>query len=311
MTQRLFFAVAAAGVLLWSVGCSDRAAPLPPEMDEPYYAEAVQLARQGRNGEALTSFLKVIDKRGERGAPESHLEVASLYLNHTKDPVRAYYHFSRYLELQPNSKEAPRVRNMLDASLREIVRRFPGRPMEDQSVRLAVAEEMSKLRRENEELKAELQTLRGGGAALAQRGVPMISLRGDNAGSAPPSVPIASDASPIVPAPAVPIQGADSSTRVGGVSAPMVGSGARTTPTSSGPASRTVQGPATKAPSNRVTPTATPARSAGSGITHTVRPKETLYQISKRYNVRLEDLAAANGIRNVNSVPIGTVLRIP
>src|SRR5688572_30344317 len=84
MTHRRLFALAALLALLLGAGCGDRGAPTIAEMDEPFYIQGVQLNKQGRNGEALTTFLKVIDKRGERGAPESHLEAGVIYLSHTK-----------------------------------------------------------------------------------------------------------------------------------------------------------------------------------------------------------------------------------
>jgi LysM repeat protein len=42
-----------------------------------------------------------------------------------------------------------------------------------------------------------------------------------------------------------------------------------------------------------------------------LRPKETLYAVSRQYGVKMEDLAKANGISNPGNVPAGTVLRIP
>ena len=278
------------GGLLLAAGCAARGPPTSPETDEPLYVQGVQLNRQNRKGEALAAFLRVIDKRGERGAPESHLEAAAIHLHHSKEPVLAYYHFKRYLELQPNSKEAPRVRAMLDAALREVAARFPGRPVEDQSVRLAVTEEVSRLRRENDELRAELQTLRGGGARLPTRNARMISLPEPVATAAPPVVTAAPAAEePVVrPVPPVTVPRAALSTAA--------------------PAIAPMPAPATKA--GKSGPAAGRA-TAGSGRSHTVRPKETLYGISRQYGVKLEELVRANGIANPSAVPVGTVLRIP
>ena len=287
MIRRSPFALAVLCALLCGTGCSERGAPVLPETDEGYYVQGVQLNRQGRKGEALASFLRVIDKRGERGAPESHLEVAAIYLHHTKEPVLAYYHFKRYLELQPNSKEAPRVRAMLDAALREVAARFPGRPIEDQSVRLAATEEIAKLRRENDELRAELQTLRGGGAALPARAARLVTLPealNSRSGAVPPTIVIGD--APAAPAPAA----APVPTPAPVVSAPRATTGRPP------PATASTQ----------------PGRAApGGGRTHTVQARETLYKISRQYGVKPEDLARANGITNPSNVPVGTVLRIP
>ena len=75
-------------------------------------------------------------------------------LNHTKDPVKAYHHFREYLDLQPNSKEAVRVRGMVEAAKREFARTLPARPLDDQSAQMQADDALEKLRRENEELRA-------------------------------------------------------------------------------------------------------------------------------------------------------------
>lgn len=57
-----------------------------------------------------------------------------------------------------------------------------------------------------------------------------------------------------------------------------------------------------------VQPTSAP--SAG-GITHTVQQYETLYEISLRYNVPVNSIAAANDIQNINLIYMGQELVIP
>lgn len=290
MPCRFLLAVLALSALLIGAGCNERAAPMIPEMDEPLYVDGVQLNKKGLSGEALTAFLKVIDKRGDRGAPESHLEVGVIYLNHAKDPVLAYYHFKRYLELQPNSKEAPRVRGMLEAALRDLTRRFPGRPADDQSVRLAAAEEVAKLRRENDELRAELQTLRGGGAALAQRSVRMIALPDEISGRSVKQPTVQTD-SPIVPAPA---------------------------PVPTEPRAATVTS-TPSAPKMTARPVAIPPRPA-SGRVHTVRQSEGLYAIARQFDPqnpgkKVREIVEANRdvLPNGTATPLkpGMTLRIP
>lgn len=288
---RIFSALAALLALLGGAGCGDRGRdPLPAETDEPFYVQGKQLMKQGRNPEALTAFLKVIDRRGERGAPESHLEAGNIYLNHTKDPVEAYHHFRRYLALMPTSKEAANVKLMVDAARREFARTLPARPLEDQSVRLEVREAMEKLQRENDELRAQIATLRGSGGASVGRVAPLIGLP-----DAPPVAPVTG--SPLISAPF---------TSAPAASAPAARSAAPISP------------PA--AASNPVRPTTTPATrppaaSAGSRA-HTVQPKETLYGISVQYyghgrNVRAIYQANRDRMRNETDVHPGMVLTLP
>lgn len=288
--RRNLFVLAALVALFLGAGCGDRdGAPLPAETDEPFYVQGVQLKRQGRNGEALTAFLKVIDRRGERGAAESHFEAGEIFLNHAKDPGEAYHHFRKYLELQPNSKQAELVRGRVDTAKREFWRQLAGRPLDDQSVRVQITEEVSKLRRENDELRAELSVLRGGGAMPVNRPARMITLPPDSR-MPPVGVPTVQLAdSPIKPAPA-----------------PATVQSAGVTPT--------IQPAPTKASVAARPPPAAPTTPRGgavTGRTHTVRPKETIFAISKQYGVRMEEIAAANGIRDMSKVPVGTVLKIP
>jgi tetratricopeptide (TPR) repeat protein len=149
-------------VLLGGAGCERRDGQIASsEADEPYYRQGQQLVKQGRNQEALSAYLKVIAKRGE-SAPESHLEAGLLYLQQIKDPLAAIYHFRKYLELQPNSPIYPKVRGLVDTAKLEFARTLPAQPMESQAERLDMLDQIERLRRENEQLKAELTALRGG-----------------------------------------------------------------------------------------------------------------------------------------------------
>jgi nucleoid-associated protein YgaU len=291
--RRTISVVAACLAVLAGAGCGDREAPLPAETDEPFYVQGKQLMRQGRNPEALTSFLKVIARRGERGAPESHLEAGFIYLQHTKDPVKAYHHFREYLDLQPNSKEAARVRGMVEAAKREFARTLPARPLEDQSVKMQADDALEKLRRENEELRAQIATLRGNNNIPIARATPMISLPDEmQPRTAPPPVASVVD-SPITPAPpgrSAPTQ--SSSLQTGALAQP-------TTPSAT--ASRNTTPPRATTPAGR---------------THTVAAKETLYGISVKYygNGRQVDAiyqANRDQMRSKEDVRPGMVLRLP
>lgn len=295
MTRQFYFAAAALIASFFGAGCGERRVTTISETDEPLYAEAVALNNGHRYGEALASYLKVIDKRGELGSPESHLDAGVIYLNHIKDPVRAYYHFARYLDLKANSSEAPKVRGLQEAALVRIAARFPGFPADGQSGRLANPEETNHLRRENEELRAELQTLRGYAANQAPRGRAAVVLPEGSLGSN-------------TPPPEVKIEGPSSTT-----AANLFQTQPRQTlpqPVVRPPAPQSQK--ATAQPRSGATPTqAQTMANRPSGRTHTVKPKETLYGISRQYGVKMEDLQRANGLTAASSLRVGTVLKIP
>lgn len=150
-------------LLLLAAGCErgGRLA-LSAETDDPQYRRGQQLLKQGRNQDALGAFLKVIEKRGD-DAPESHLEVGLLYQQYFKDPITAIYHFNKYIELQPNSRQADLVRQRKDAAMREFARSLPAQPLESQTARLELMSRIDELQKENLQLKDEIATLHQSG----------------------------------------------------------------------------------------------------------------------------------------------------
>jgi tetratricopeptide (TPR) repeat protein len=148
-------------------GCGDRdRLSYATETDEPYYREGESLLKTGRRQEALTAFLKVIDKRGE-DAPESHLEIGLLYLQYINDPLSAIYHFKKYLALRPNSPLAPVVRQRIDAAIREFARTLPAQPLDNAARRVDLIAAMDKLKLENDQLKQQLADLKTSPEAAA------------------------------------------------------------------------------------------------------------------------------------------------
>jgi LysM repeat protein len=290
MTVRFRFApLLALCAMLLAAGCGGGGdtGTLGPETDDPSYQLGLRFKRQGRDNEALAAFLKTIDERGERAAPESHFEVGQIYLDYIKEPIQAIYHLQKYLELKPNSPEAPQVRELVKRAKRDFVLTFPGHVLEatpggPQSDQIEV------LRRENDELRAQLARLGGGGGTAMAGPSRMITVPDP---VAQPNPPPATEPSPITaatPAPAVPDRRA--------VPAPVFRG--------------TV--PSTTARGAAATSKQSPTRPAAGGRTHTVAPKETLFSISKKYGVKMDDIVAANGLGSVNApIKIGTVLKIP
>lgn len=128
------------------------------EKDEKHYVRGEQLLKENKPQEALAAFLKVIEKR--RDAADSHLEAGRLYLTEVHDPVLATYHFTRYLELRPQSDEAPLVRQMIETSKKEFIRQMPGSPFAADVARADLADNLQRLQTENAALKRDLDQAR-------------------------------------------------------------------------------------------------------------------------------------------------------
>ena len=254
---------------LAGVGCgSGESLGLSAETDDAAYREGQQLVKQGRPQEALSTFLRVIARRGE-ASPESHLEAGLIYKQHIKDPITAIYHFRKYLEQQPNSRQAPLVRQQIEAAKRDFGRTLPNQPLDSREVRLDGFDQRERLERENEQLRNELATLRGlsGSAPTSLGSVP----RGATAESV--------DAR--LPAPAAADEG----------SAITLAPIANREPEPS----TDFQTPANAAGSRGKAL----APSAAGGRRHTVAAKDSLYAIAKKYygaatNARVQALIEAN-----------------
>jgi LysM repeat protein len=294
MTSRFhFFGLLALCALLFAAGC-ERGGSLPfaSEESDSDFQRGKQLIRQGRNQEALAAFLKVIAKRGD-DAPESHLEAGLLYQQHIKDPIFAIYHFSKYRELQPNSKQAELVRQQIDAAKREFARTLPAHPLEDASVKLEYNDQLDRLQRENEQLKAELAALRGG---LPAGAVPRLRSGGFD-------IPEPANPSPR----AVQVESATESSPI--LSAPL-----KAQP---GPAARNVLESVVRPAANSRTAAGAAANQSPAGKRHTVQRGDTLSSLSRQYYGKPDkwhDIYNANRdiLKSENeTLRLGMELRIP
>jgi LysM repeat protein len=295
MTVRHLFAVLlTSAAFLLGAGCGGgQDAVLGLETDDPTYRQGKQLQKQGRNQEALLAFQRVIEARGDRASPESHFEAGVIYLHHIKDPIAAIYHFRKYREFPPpNSALLAQVRELETTAKREYARTLPARPEEDQSVRLGTTQEVDRLRRENEELRAELATLRGGGASPLNRSVRSTPAPAESR-SRDTLQPLTLDAPISLP----------------GMVPSLENQLAHPAPTA-----------AVAAPAVPGRQPASPPMRPGTGRTHTVQQRESLWSIARTYygsaanNARVQALEDANREllpHGAASLRPGMVLRIP
>lgn len=280
----LFPLLAAAVLALGIAGCSDNSRQsYATETDEPFYRQAEQMKRSNRSQEALSAYLKVIEKRGD-DAPESHLEAGLVYLNHIRDPIAAIYHFRKFLALRPNSAQASLVRQRIDAAIRDFARTLPAQPVENQLQRVDLIAALDRLKLENDLLKQQL--------ADAQSGRPVVVAGGEAEVSA------SATAGPTQPAP--------NNFALSVESLPTV----RTRPARQEPRAAPVQAPPRPAPQAS---TPSPANAARR---HTVRPGDTLSSLSQRYygnRTRWRDIFQANRsqMKSETDLKVGMVLTIP
>lgn len=304
LNLRLLASILALVLMIGWSGCGESERfSYASETDEPSYREGTSLLKAGRRQEALTSFLKVIDKRRD-DAPESHLEVGLLYAQHINDPLSAIYHFRKYLALRPNSPQAPLVRQRIDAAIRDFARTLPAQPLESaQLQRVDLVATLDRLKQENEALKQQLADTR------ANRGLPAIAATAPASETTAISEPaeglnFSVDALQTVPTvrtrpneatPTTSSRPASSSSQV------------RATPALVTPAATR---PVTPAPASRATPPAATARR------HTVGKGDTLSKLALQYynnRAKWRDIYAANRdvMKNEGDLKAGMVLKIP
>jgi tetratricopeptide (TPR) repeat protein len=285
--RSLILGSAALLVLACGPGCGGDTTSLSSEMDDSNYRDGQQMERQGRWDEALSDYLKVIDRRGD-SAPESNLDAGLIYLNHIKDPIFAIYHFRKYLLLEPNSKQAVYVRGLIDASKREFARALPGQPLESETEHMGMEEQVARLQRENDELKAENAALRAGVP------VPLVHSSAIDINPLPPPQSAAQDAvqtagGAVSPISLAPVDQAD------GGAAPAV----------------------KEAPQEESRAPAGPSTAAAGARHHTVARGDTLFSLAQKYYAnrsKWRDIYAANrDLLTSEKTPlkIGWDLKIP
>jgi tetratricopeptide (TPR) repeat protein len=282
---RRLLPVLVAGLSLGWGGCSDSdRLAYASELDEPSYREGQAMLKSGRRQEALSAFLKVIDKRHD-DAPESHLEVGLLYVQHINDPLSAIYHFRKYLALRPNSPQAPLVRQRINAAIREFARTLPAQPLESQPQRIDLVATLDRLKQENESLKQQLADAKAG--------------RGLQATLDPAAIPIASSPPP------------SSGINFTVETLPTV----RTRPPAVTPPRQTpaqaVPPPVTRQPARAPVPTvlAGPRK-------HIIQPGDTLSKLAQQYynnRAKWRDIYAANRdvMKSEGDLKVGMELKIP
>ncbi len=154
------------GLLIALTACQQMGISSQNELDSVDYQTAKQRLKEGDMDGALTGFLRVIDQLN--AAPESHLEAGVIYLRHRNQPIRAIYHFQRYLEYNPENRESPLVQELIMSAEKRFITQLHGDPFKERLERLDIIETVAKLREDNERMGAELTQLKTQNAHLKE-----------------------------------------------------------------------------------------------------------------------------------------------
>lgn len=139
----LFFGIFLLCTASLITGCSDY---VGKEKTHPLFVKGGASRSAGNYKEAAQyyeDFLYVCPK-----SPLAHLELAAVYGDHLDNPFRAMYHYEKYLELSPNSPDAPDVKKFADACRKRIF---------DRLSKDYVSTDATKAQAESESYKAKLQ----------------------------------------------------------------------------------------------------------------------------------------------------------
>lgn len=136
------------------MGACSQSGPIVDEEEDAAFQRGRSFLKVGKEEEALDEFLSVT--RRAMNSPNSHLEAGRLFLtlDSRKDPIAAIYHFRRFLLLENESREAPKVRQLIVTAEHEIIRELPGEPYSDLLDSLSLKKENDRLTREIADLRA-------------------------------------------------------------------------------------------------------------------------------------------------------------
>lgn len=168
---------------LLAVGCGPRSLRDAREERDPLLRRAQAKKNAADIQGAVEAYLYAIEKRPRLA--RAHLELGWIYDHDLKDYLRAAYHYQRFLELRPDSKDRDLVEGLLEQARISFATTLPERPN-------GAIRRIRMLEDENAALRAELERL--------------TALQTATRATLPPPVPSAATspnvASPPVPAPA-------------------------------------------------------------------------------------------------------------
>lgn len=124
----------------------------------PIFIKAMNEKHAGnylRSEKLLNDFLKINPL-----SAKAQLELAYLYQDNLDNPIKAAYHYSRYLEINPNSPDKDDIQALLEASEKKLLENlFKKNKSKLYYKILQYEKELKALKTENAELKSQLEKL--------------------------------------------------------------------------------------------------------------------------------------------------------
>lgn len=259
-------------------GCLQFTGSSLEEEKDPHYLEGMRRVNGMNYDGAIQSFQKALQTNPKNSA--AHLQLALIYNDEKKDPVAALYHFERHLESRPDSPMAEVVNQRILSCKRELA----------QNVALVVApaavqQEMARLARANEALLKQVARLEEQ-LAVKPRVVTTIVTMAQS-----PALTHAAARTRPEPEP-------EPERRVEPLRSPRHAS--QVSESAGGWVPRTITPANGSAPSR-----------ASRTTRHTLRKGETIASLSRRYDVTIADIVAANPGMNPDKVYAGETVLIP
>jgi tetratricopeptide (TPR) repeat protein len=134
-------------VLLGCCGCNPAALRDTREDRDPLLRRAQAKRRAQDYDGAIEGYYKALARRPDLG--RAHLELGLIFDQQKNDPIRAIYHYQRYLEERPEAEKKELVQDLIQHARLTFAASLPDRPSE-------AVREIAFLRLEIEALKAQL-----------------------------------------------------------------------------------------------------------------------------------------------------------
>lgn len=252
-------------------GCFPVAENDQSDKKDPHYIRGRKLVNAMDYYGAAEAFEKALAANPRSAA--AHLELGILNEERFNNFARAIYHYEKFLELDPNSPQAPNIRPRILACKQELAKTVSLGP-----VTQPLQKELDRLTTENQQLRQQVEAL---GAQLAQSQAALASAQRPSGTTALGGQP---DSQP-----------ADQPTGGPAGQRPL------------GSANQRAFKPANVATvRSEVAPPA-----SGSPRVHMVQSGDTLYSIARRYRVSLDAIRQANPGLDPRKLKVGQRIHVP